>query len=108
LVQEKSATTQQVVMTAFGVGTAVGIVLPFSRSQESEADRIGLTLMARAGYDPQAAPTFWRRMMAKSSKGRPPAFLSDHPSDERRIRDLQKWMPEARAAYLRTPASRRG
>jgi predicted Zn-dependent protease len=99
LLQEKSNATQQVVMTAFGVGTAVGVLLPFSRSQESEADRIGLTLMARAGYDPRTAPRFWQRMMSSSKGGKPPEILSDHPSDERRIRDLEKWMPEAVAAY---------
>jgi predicted Zn-dependent protease len=99
LLQAKSPATQQLVMTAFGVGTTVGVVLPFSRSQESEADHIGLVLMARAGYDPQAAPTFWRRMIASSQGGAPPAFLSDHPTDEQRVQDLEKWMPEAQAAY---------
>lgn len=99
LLQEKSATTQQLVMTAFGVGATVGVVLPFSRSQESEADHIGLVLMAKAGYDPKAAPEFWRRMIASSRGGAPPAFLSDHPTDERRVADLEKWMPEAQVAY---------
>ncbi len=99
LLQTKSPVMQQVVMTAFGVGTAVGVVLPFSRSQESEADHIGLVLMAKAGYDPQAAPAFWRRMIASSKGGAPPAFLSDHPSDEKRVQDLEKWMPEAQVAY---------
>jgi predicted Zn-dependent protease len=99
LLQAKSPVTQQLVMTAFGVGTTVGVVLPFSRSQESEADHIGLVLMARAGYDPEAAPTFWRRMIASSKGGAPPAFLSDHPTDEQRVQDLEKWMPEAKVAY---------
>ena len=98
LLQQKSPMTQQLVMTAFGVGTTVGVVLPFSRSQESEADHIGLVLMARAGYDPQAAPTFWRRMIASSKGGAPPEFLSSHPTDAQRVRDLEKWMPEAQAA----------
>ena len=102
LLQQKSPATQQLVMTAFGVGTTVGVVLlPFSRSQESEADHIGLVLMAKAGYDPQSAPTFWRRMIASSNGGAPPAFLSDHPSDEQRVQDLEKWMPEAQVAYRR-------
>ena len=101
LLKGKSATTQKLAMTAFGVGTTVGFVLPFSRSQESEADHIGLVLMGRAGYDPNVAPVFWRRMMAQSQSKGPPAFLSDHPSDERRIRDLEKWMPEAEVAYRR-------
>lgn len=98
LLQQKSPQTQQLVMTAFGVGTTVGVVLPFSRSQESEADHIGLVLMAKAGYDPEVAPAFWRRMIAASQGGAPPAFLSDHPTDEKRVQDLEKWMPEARAA----------
>jgi len=98
VLQSRSATTQQVAMAAFGAGSTLGIVLPFSRSQESEADHIGLVLMGRAGYDPHAAPEFWRRMMA-SGKGSPPEFLSDHPSDERRTRDLERWMPEALAEY---------
>jgi predicted Zn-dependent protease len=99
LLQQKSATTQQLVMTAFGVGTTVGVVLPFSRSQESEADHIGLVLMAEAGYDPESAPAFWRRMIASSQGGAPPAFLSDHPTDEQRVQDLEKWMPEAKVAF---------
>jgi len=99
LLQQKSQTTQQLVMAAFGAGATVGFVLPFSRSQESEADHIGLVLMARAGYDPQAAPIFWRRMIASSQGGGPPALLSEHPTDEQRVRDLEKWMPEAQAAY---------
>jgi predicted Zn-dependent protease len=99
LLQEKSPLTQQLAMTAFGVGTTLGVVLPFNRAQESEADHIGLVLMARAGYDPQAAPNFWRRMIASSQGGAPPAFLSSHPSDEQRVQDLEKWMPEANVAY---------
>lgn len=98
LLRTRSATTQQVAMTAFGAGSTVGFVLPFSRSQESEADHIGLVLMGRAGYDPHAAPQFWRRMMS-SNRGGPPEFLSDHPSDEKRMRDLERWMPEALAEY---------
>jgi predicted Zn-dependent protease len=99
LVNTKSPGLQQVAMTAFGVGTAVGVTLPFSRSQESEADHIGLVLMAKAGYDPHGATEFWQRMMEASKGGAPPEFLSDHPSDEHRVRDLEKWMPEALAAY---------
>lgn len=99
LLQQKSPATQQVVMAAFGIGATVGVMLPFSRAQESEADHIGLVLMARAGFDPHGAPVFWERMMAASKGGSPPAFLSDHPSDANRVRDLQKWMPQAVAAY---------
>jgi metalloendopeptidase OMA1, mitochondrial len=99
LIQQKSPATQQVVMAAFGVGTTVGVMLPFSRSQESEADHIGLVFMAKAGYDPQQAPEFWSRMIAASNGAAPPAFLSDHPTDERRVQDLEKWMPEALKYY---------
>jgi predicted Zn-dependent protease len=99
LLQTKSPATQQLAMAAFGVGTTVGVVLPFSRSQESEADHSGLVLMAKAGYDPHGAPEFWRRMIAASNGARPPAFLSDHPADETRVQDLEKWMPQALAAY---------
>jgi predicted Zn-dependent protease len=81
-----------------GAGAAVGIALPFGRQQELEADRIGLTLMARAGYDPRAAVGFWQRM-AQASKGAPPEFLSTHPSDETRIARIQQLMPEALAQY---------
>jgi len=81
-----------------GAGAAVGLELPFSRQQELEADRIGLTLMARAGYDPRTALAFWQRM-AQAAKGAPPEFLSDHPTDERRIAQIQQIMPEALAQY---------
>jgi predicted Zn-dependent protease len=76
--------------------------LPFSRSQESEADHIGLVYMARAGYDPRQAVAFWQRMQRASKGKEPPEFASDHPSDEHRIERIQKWLPEAEAAY--TPA----
>jgi predicted Zn-dependent protease len=76
--------------------------LPFSRSQESEADHIGLVYMARAGYDPRAAVSFWQRMQAASQGQEPPEFVSDHPSDEHRIQRITEWLPEAEAAY--TPA----
>jgi predicted Zn-dependent protease len=99
LIQQKSPATQQVVMAAFGVGATVGVELPFSRSQESEADHIGLVVMAKAGYDPRQAPEFWRRMIAASSGAAPLAFLSDHPTDESRIQNLERWMPEALKYY---------
>lgn len=73
--------------------------LSYDRFQESEADHIGVFLMAFAGYDPNAATAFWQRMrQARGGQGAPPEFLSDHPSDERRIRDLAEWAPKARAA----------
>jgi metalloendopeptidase OMA1, mitochondrial len=73
--------------------------LPFSRSQESEADHIGLVYMARAGYDPHAAVAFWQRMRTASQGKEPPEFVSDHPSDEHRIERIKQWLPEAGAAY---------
>jgi predicted Zn-dependent protease len=94
--------TQQAIMQAYGLGSAVGVALPFGRSQESEADRIGLILMAKAGYDPRAAIDFWQRMAAAEQGGRPPEWLSTHPSPETRVADLQKWMPDA-LAYFKPP-----
>jgi predicted Zn-dependent protease len=90
------------VVALLGVGGEAAS-LPFSRSQESEADHIGLVYMARAGYDPRQALAFWKRM-ARASKGKePPEFASDHPSDQHRIERVQGWLPEAEREY--TPAS---
>jgi len=96
--QQEPETTQQLAMTAFGVGTAVGILLPFSRTQESEADELGLYFMAMAGYDPGEAINFWQRMM-EQSKGAPPEFLSTHPSDQTRINQLKSHMNKAMQFY---------
>jgi predicted Zn-dependent protease len=76
------------------------IQLPWGRSQESEADHLGLIYMAKAGYDPRAARDLWVRM-AQASQGssRPPEFLSTHPSDETRIRQIDAWLPEALRSY---------
>jgi metalloendopeptidase OMA1, mitochondrial len=73
--------------------------LSFSRSQESEADHIGLVYMARAGYNPRQAVAFWKRMKRASRGKEPPEFISDHPSDEHRIERIEKWLPEAERAY---------
>ncbi len=81
---------------AYGIGTTVGGMLPFSRKHETEADKIGLTLMTLAGYNPEEAPKLWERMKAQS-KGSTPEFLSTHPSQERRITNLQHWIPHAKA-----------
>jgi predicted Zn-dependent protease len=78
--------------------------LKFSRSQESEADHIGLIYMARAGYDPHQAVAFWKRMRRAAKGKEPPEFVSDHPSDEHRIQRIEKWLPEAERAYAPTPA----
>ncbi|MFK5956567.1 MAG: M48 family metallopeptidase [Planctomycetota bacterium] len=85
-------------MMALGVGTNVGVMLPFSRSHESEADEIGLMLAANAGYNPEAAIGLWERMGAASS-GAPPEFLSTHPSPGTRIERLRALMPEANKLY---------
>jgi predicted Zn-dependent protease len=95
----KNEQTRNLVLAAFGAGAQVGVLLPFSRSQESEADHIGLVYMARAGYDPHEAPRFWERMAAQSSGSRPPAFLSTHPAPEDRIRQIEGLIPEAMREY---------
>jgi predicted Zn-dependent protease len=90
----------QQVMGMLGVGSQVGILLPFSRNHESEADHIGILLMSVAGYDPREASRFWVRMQeATSNQKRPPEFLSTHPNSERRAADLEAWLPEALPLY---------
>lgn len=96
-VSGRSEQTQQIFAQAYGLGSQLGVMLPFSRKHESEADRIGLTLMAMAGYDPSEAANLWRRMKAESGGQAPPEFLSTHPSPDTRIRDIEKWAPEAKA-----------
>ncbi len=95
-VSGRSESTQQIFEQAYGVGTTVGVMLPFSRSHETEADRIGLTLMALAGYEPMEAANLWRRMQEASSGQEPPEFLSTHPSSDRRIQNIEKWASEAK------------
>ena len=89
---------QQTVMGLLGLGAQVGILLPFSRIQESESDEIGLELMARAGFDPRESVTLWQNM-ARNSDGQPPEFLSTHPSHGTRIQDLQSNMGSAVKLY---------
>ena len=98
-VAEEPAATQNIFMAAYGVGVQVGVLLPYSRQHEYEADRIGLTLMAMAGYDPREAVPFWQRMAAKSEGSKPPEFLSTHPVSENRIAAIENYMPEAMARY---------
>ena len=98
-VANKPVETQNLFMTAYGAGTTVGIMLPFSRNQELEADRYGLIWTAMAGYNPQEAIPLWERMERASQGQSPPEFLSTHPSEGRRINQLQKYMPEAMKYY---------
>ena len=86
--------------TVFGLGAQVGVMLPFSRKHESEADYMGLILMSMAGYNPDAAISFWEKMAAQGGSSTP-ALLSSHPSDARRIADLRKALPEIRAKYAK-------
>jgi predicted Zn-dependent protease len=89
----------------YGLGSTVGVILPFSRNQESEADRVGLILMAKGGYDPSTSVEFWQRMAEKKEKKSPPEFLSTHPADEKRIAQIKQWLPEAMKYYA--PAANR-
>ncbi len=97
--QQKPEQTQQLALTAYGVGSQVLGILPYSRLHESEADKMGLIFMAMAGYDPNEAPKFWERMKANSGGSGTPQFLSTHPSDSKRIGDLQRDIPEAMKYY---------
>jgi predicted Zn-dependent protease len=91
--------TVQLVSAALGAGASVGVLLPWGRAQESEADHLGLILMAKAGYDPRASLDLWKRM-AEASKGqRPPEFLSTHPAEATRIQQIEGWLPEALTHY---------
>jgi len=104
-IREKPEETRELLMLAYGIGANIGVLLPYSRQHESEADRIGLILMAQAGYDPVAAIAFWQRMAARG-QGEPPEFLSTHPSHATRIEDLRTWIPEA-DSYYRAPVGNR-
>lgn len=95
---QNSAVTRNLFMQAYGAGATVGLLLPYSRLHESEADRIGLTLMARAGYDPREAVPFWQRMNEEGGQ-RPPELLSTHPAPATRIANIKKYIPEALAYY---------
>ena len=95
----KPAETQNLFLGAYGVGTTVGVMLPFSRSHELEADKWGLIFTAKAGYNPQEAIGLWERMEKAGNGQKPPEFLSTHPSEGRRIQKLKEMMPEALQYY---------
>lgn len=97
-IHKEDPAQQQLYMAAYGLGSQVGYALPFSRKHESESDEMGLLFMAMAGYNPEEAVEFWKRM-SKDSAGAPPEFLSTHPSHDTRISDLKKWMPKAKHHY---------
>ncbi len=98
-VANKPQETQNLFLGAYGAGAQVGILLPFSRKHELEADHYGLLFTAMAGYNPQEAIGLWERMEKLSNGQKPPEFLSTHPTEGRRIEQLQKYMPEALQYY---------
>ena len=97
--KDKPEQTKNLFMQSYGIGTQVGILLPYNRVQESEADHLGLIFMAMAGYNPQEAISFWQRMAAQKKGAQTPEFLSTHPADETRIRQINEWMGEAMQYY---------
>lgn len=94
-VNSQSPTAVRAFQGAYGMAANIGVILPYSRQQEYEADRIGLILMAKAGYDPRSALDFWERMSRSSGDPKQPPFLSTHPTDEARIEKIRELLPEA-------------
>jgi predicted Zn-dependent protease len=97
--EEKPDKTQELWMVAFGIGAQFGVLLPYSRLHENEADHLGLIFMAMAGYDPHKAVEFWGRMAKMKGGKTAPEFMSTHPSDERRIRKIRELIPKAMHYY---------
>lgn len=102
VLSQKPAETKQLWSSVFGVGVQYGALLPFSRLHENEADHLGLIFMAMAGYDPNQALTFWQRMAQQSQGQATPEFMSTHPSDQTRIANIRKELPEALTYYKKT------
>jgi predicted Zn-dependent protease len=103
---QKDSQTKDLILAALGIGATVGVALPFSRSNESEADEIGLIYMARAGYDPREAPLFWQRF--GKSGGGPPEFLSTHPKSDNRAKALESQLARALPIYETSPKLGKG
>ena len=97
-VSNRSTAVQQLATSVYGIGAQSGVMLPFSRKHESEADYMGLVFMTMAGYNPDVAVGFWQKMSAGGS-GSVPEFMSTHPSDATRIAEIKKWLPEIKAKY---------
>ena len=102
--QDRDEKKRKLLLAAYGAASQYGVVLPYSRKHESEADHIGVKLMAQAGYDPSEAPRFWERFATVKGEGGPMEFMSTHPSDARRAADLRALMPEAMEFYEKAPA----
>ncbi len=96
LIKDKPQETKNIYMAAFGLGAQYGIMLPYSRTHEYEADKIGLIFMAMAGYNPEGAIDFWTRMSAQDKGQSPPEFLSTHPTPQNRIQAMKDFLPEAK------------
>lgn len=100
---QKPAQTRNLLLSAAGAGAQLGVMLPFSRKHESEADEIGLYLMCMAGYNPSEAAPFWQRMSSSGGGSRPPEFLSTHPDPAKRSQTLRELVPKAQAYARRYP-----
>jgi predicted Zn-dependent protease len=99
---EKPEKTRQLWMAAFGLGSQFGVMLPYSRLHESEADHLGLIFMAMAGYDPNHAIGFWQGMAQGKGGKAPPEFMSTHPASETRIRNIRTLIPEVMPYYKKS------
>lgn len=97
--KDSPAQTRELLLTSYGAGATLGVILPYSRTHETEADRLGLIFMAMAGYDPQEAVTFWEKMAAQNKGASVPEFLSTHPADATRIQNIRDNMSEAMLYY---------
>ncbi len=99
ITQNQEEQKQKIVLAAYGAASEYGVILPYSRTHELEADSIGIMLMAKAGYDPTEAPRFWERFAAMKQGEAPMEFLSTHPADARRSANLRELVPEAMGHY---------